>query len=346
MVEAAVDTPELTVWDGLPPGLLETTAPELHRILSGPTLIHLPGRREPPLFVSVLLHGNETTGFEAVQALLRKYADRDLPRALSIFVGNVAAARDGVRRLDGQHDYNRVWPGGEMGDTPEGRIAAQVCDAMAARHVFASIDIHNNTGRNPHYGCVNVLAGRFLHLASLFSRTVVYFTRPRGVQSMAMARLCPAVTVECGQAGSEHSTAHALEFLEAGLHLSEIPDHPAVDNLAVYHTVARLRVADNASLSFGDGDADILLPEDAETLNFRELPVGMPFAQIRRDDCLLVEDIDGSDARARFLQQQDGELRTRVPVMPSMLTRDERVIRQDCLCYFMERLDVNQLAGW
>ena len=26
------------------------------------------------------------------------------------------------------------------------------------------------------------------------------------------------------------------------------------------------------------------------------------------------------------------------PVMPAMLTLDERVIRQDCLCYFMERL--------
>jgi hypothetical protein len=25
-------------------------------------------------------------------------------------------------------------------------------------------------------------------------------------------------------------------------------------------------------------------------------------------------------------------------VMPAMLTRDERVIRQDCLCYLMERL--------
>jgi hypothetical protein len=25
-------------------------------------------------------------------------------------------------------------------------------------------------------------------------------------------------------------------------------------------------------------------------------------------------------------------------LMPAMLTRDERVIRQDCLCYLMERL--------
>jgi len=35
----------------------------------------------------------------------------------------------------------------------------------------------------------------------------------------------------------------------------------------------------------------------------------------------------------------EGELRTRVPVMPSMLTRKLDVIRADCLCYLMERLD-------
>jgi hypothetical protein len=35
-----------------------------------------------------------------------------------------------------------------------------------------------------------------------------------------------------------------------------------------------------------------------------------------------------------------GELLTRRVVMPSMLTLDERVIRQDCLCYLMERFPI------
>ena len=40
----------------------------------------------------------------------------------------------------------------------------------------------------------------------------------------------------------------------------------------------------------------------------------------------------------RYFEIRSGELRTRRPVMPSMLTMDEQVIRQDCLCYLMERL--------
>ncbi|MEF8708104.1 MAG: hypothetical protein V5B38_04150 [Candidatus Accumulibacter propinquus] len=61
----------LTVLDTLPEHFLDTPARELHRLLPGPTLIHLPGRRQPPLFVSVLLHGNEDSGVVALQSVLR-----------------------------------------------------------------------------------------------------------------------------------------------------------------------------------------------------------------------------------------------------------------------------------
>ena len=71
----------LTVLDTLPAHFLDTPARELHRLLPGPTLIHLPGRRQPELFVSVLLHGNEDSGVVALQSVLRTYAGRPLPRA-------------------------------------------------------------------------------------------------------------------------------------------------------------------------------------------------------------------------------------------------------------------------
>ena len=39
----------------------------------------------------------------------------------------------------------------------------------------------------------------------------------------------------------------------------------------------------------------------------------------------------------RFFAIDNQRLVTTVPVMPSMLTCDPTVIRQDCLCYLMER---------
>ena len=131
----------LTVLNALPTGLLDAPAADLYRILPGPTLIHLPGRRSPALFVSVLQHGNEMTGLLAVQAVLRSYHGATRPRALSVYIGNVAAAREGLRRLDEQPDYNRVWPGADTAGLPEHVMTAEVVDQMRVRQVFASIGI-------------------------------------------------------------------------------------------------------------------------------------------------------------------------------------------------------------
>lgn len=327
----------LTEFEAVPSGLLERQANCLYEVLRGPTLVHLDGVHRDPLFVSVLLHGNEDTGWEALRTLLQRYAGRTLPRALSFFVGNVAAAREGLRRLDGQLDYNRVW---SAGDSAEHAMMRRVAEAMKARNVFASIDLHNNTGFNPHYACINRLENRFLHLATLFSRTVVYFIKPDSVQSMAFSDLCPAVTVECGKPGLAHGVEHAENFIDAALHLNAFPEHRvSAHDYDLFHTVATVKVPDNVSFGFDTEDRDLVFKSDLDQLNFQELPKGTVFAAAADGKIHLdVRNEAGEDVAKRFFSAEDGELRTKVPLMPSMLTLSEKVIRQDCLCYLMERL--------
>jgi len=330
----------LREYHALPDGLLTAAPEQLAELLGGPALVHLGGRREQPLFVSLLLHGNETTGLAALQALLAKFQDRQLPRALSFFIGNVEAARDGLRRLAGQPDYNRVWPGTEYADSPERRTMAEVVDIMQGRRPFASVDVHNNTGINPHYACINRVEHRFLHLGNLFSRTLVYFVRPVGVQSMALARLCPSVTVECGKVGQSAGEQHAAAYLEACLHLSEIPDHPvAAHDVDLFHTVATVRVPRAYSFGFGDKPVDIRFIGGLDYLNFRELPSGTVLAHLDGIEGLPLEvcDEQGDEVAQRYFNVEGGVLRTTRPFMPSMFTLDERVIRQDCLGYLLER---------
>lgn len=329
----------LTELTNLPDGLLELPAERLYEKLDGPTLIHLPGRNEQPLFVSVLLHGNEDTGWEAIRALLLRYRqeERELPRAMSLFIGNVQAARHGARHLDGLPDYNRIW----VGDgTPEHEMAQQVLAIMRERKVFASIDIHNNTGLNPHYACINVLQQEYLQLATLFSRTIVYFIKPDTVQSMAFSKICPAVTVECGKAGQSHSTEHAIEFIEGALHLDHFPEHPVPNtDYELYHTVVTVKVPQTMNFSFHDEDADLLFPPDLDHMNFRELPARTQLAKATSENARLEAwSEQGEDMAERYFERENGALYTRLPVMPSMLTLNEEVIRQDCLCYLMERL--------
>jgi len=331
---------ELTVLDALPAALLEVTARDLHTLLNGPTLIHLPGKRPEPLFASVLLHGNEDTGWEALRVFLREHGARELPRAFSVFIGNVAAAGRRRRFLEGQPDYNRIWtdvPGTEH--LPERAMTREVLDRMRALDVFASVDIHNNTGLNPHYACVRRLDPRFLQLATLFSRTVVYYRKPDGVQAEAFSDWCPAVTAECGQPGQPHGVEHAADFLRACLNLAEIPSHPvAGHDIDLYHTVAIVKVPDEASVGL-EPDADIRLTADLDHLNFRELPANTVLARLRPGSGarLRVYDEHGRDVADRYLRVVDDEIRTAVPVMPSMFTLNVTAIRQDCLGYLMER---------
>ena len=325
-------------WDHIPPGFLEAGPRDLLDLLGGPSLICLEGRRPRPLFVSVLQHGNEYTGLQAAQRLLSHFGTRNLPRSLALFVGNVAAAAKGVRSLDGQPDFNRIWPGHGMAECPETAMAEGLVREMARRDVFASIDVHNNTGLNPHYACINRLDPQFLSLASLFGRTVVYFLRPRGVQSMAFAPVCPATTVECGKPGEEYGVRHAAEFLGAVLGLEAIPAQPA-DDCSLYHTVATVRVPDGVPFGFSPDGPGIRFLDDLDRFNFRELPEGTTLGRVPDGAVpLTVIGEQGEDLRDQYFRVCDGELMTTRRVMPSMLSLDAEVVRQDCLCYLMERI--------
>lgn len=342
-MDSQVNKPSLIQLDYLPDGLLDADVNMLHTILPGPSLIHLPGKHEAPLFISVLLHGNEPTGIKAVQSLLKKYQAMELPRSISLFIGNITAAGQNMRRLDDQPDYNRIWPGTELPPCAETELAAEVVSIMSRRKVFASVDIHNNTGLNPHYACINRLDNRFLQLASLFGRLIVYFIRPKGVQSAAFAELCPSVTLECGRPGQQHGVEHALEFLDACLHLSEFPEQQVNPrDIDLFHTVAQVKIADDVRFSFHQVDADLLLNEDIERMNFTEVTPGTVLGTIKHnaDIPLIVQDEYGNNVTDDFFSLQNSDLKIIRSAMPSMLTLDERIIRQDCLCYLMERIHI------
>jgi len=333
--------PRLDGVAGFPDHLLDVAAGDLWRHLAGPTLFQVAGRSAAPLFVSVLLHGNEDTGWCAVQSVLRRHRGALLPRPLILFVGNIAAAKANVRTLPLQEDYNRTWPGTPAPATPLARMMHEVVEIVRAKAPFASIDIHNNSGHNPHYACVNRFDETHLHLARLFGRTVVYFEKPLGVQSGALAAICPAVTVECGRAGEAASVAHAADLIEAALALQHFPDHPVPDHdLDLMRTFAIIKVPPDASLSFDGADADFRFRADLDRLNFSELTPGTVFGTVgnggrRRLD---VQPANAIAAAERYFDYAHGEIVLAQRAIPAMLTVDPHAARLDCVGYLMHRI--------
>jgi hypothetical protein len=328
-------------FDHFPDMLLDVPATELWRHLRGPSLFHLSGRQAEPLFVSVLLHGNEDSGWRAIQAVLRQHRESILPRSLLFFVGNIEAAKANVRTLPRQEDYNRAWPGTLLSDAPVARLLRNVLEIVKRKTPFASIDIHNNTGHNPHYACVNSFDEAHLHLARLFSRRVVYFQQPKGVQSAALATICPAVAIECGRAGDAAGVAHAAEVVGAALAMKHFPDHRVPDgDLDLMRTVAIIKIPAGASFSYDGTDADFCLRADLDRLNFSELDRGTVFGTLgsggrRRLDIITV---DGDAAEVCYFEYVCGEIKLSQRAIPAMLTLDPNAVRLDCLGYLMHRI--------
>ncbi len=334
---------KLNIFETAPDGFLDLLPNELFKVLPGPSLIRFKGKEEPPLFLATLLHGNEPTGLQAIQKLIKKYRAEDstLPRCLDVFVGNVAAAKANERRFSHQPDYNRIWNGGSF---PENNLAREVISIIKNSRVFASIDIHNTSGRNPHYACVNRLDAPFVNLARLFSQTLVYFTRPKEVLSNAMSEFCPSITIESGLPGDPYGVQHVFEFLEKCLNLKEIPpDLDDKEGLYAYHTIARIHVPENSRIGFdaNSKDKDFCFIDNLDQQNFAELPDNTLIGW-RYNPKLKLSVIDEKDqeVESEFIEYHDKEIRLKRPVVPSMFSTQEKIVHQDCLGYLMERFSL------
>ena len=333
---------KLNILSEIPERFLTVSLKTLSRVFTGPTLIELEGEIRKPLFISTLLHGNEHSGFYALQKLLTKYKNK-LPRSLIIFIGNIEAATQNVRLVGDQVDFNRIWSGGQ---SEEEKIAQDVIKFCKARHIWASIDIHNNTGTNPYYSCVNKLEDPFLALASLFGETVIYFTEPHEVQSKAFAEVCPSVTLECGKSGDEKGVEVLVNYLEKVMHLHDLDEIEFnKERLKIFETEARIKLHPAADLDFEFNpttEKDLSFPSDFDFLNFSTIPKGtcIGYTAGLTEHPLMVIDNNNYNIFSEYFKIEGKKIITEKHIFPSMFTKDQSVAKQDCLGYLMHKLNI------
>lgn len=137
-----------------------------------------------------------------------------------------------------------------------------------------------------------------------------------------------------------------MEYIDACLHLEHLPDNKvAQHDLDLFHTVATVTMPEAVDFGFGEKERhDIMFANDLERYNFRELEAGTRFAvRTRMAETIKLKAIDerGVDVSDIYFNYQGAEITLGKTVMPSMITLDTRIIRQDCLCYLMERVPFN-----
>jgi succinylglutamate desuccinylase len=219
---------------------------------------------------------------------------------------------------------------------------------LARRELFAAVDLHNNTGHNPHYSVVTDLDVANLGLAWLFDDQAVYIREPDTVLTRTFTGRCPAVALELGPIGDPRCADRGFDFLARLLAVAELPE-PDLGALRLYRTEARVHIPDGVDFSFaGDGhDTPLVLTGGIEGVNFHELPAGTEFAATALPPAraLRVLDTDRAETAGRYFESDGRYLRLRRSVIPAMYTTDPVVVRQDCLCYFMTRMRLDDLTG-
>lgn len=306
--------------------------------LTGPVVFDVEGKiKHKWRVVSVLVHGNEPSGFIAVHRWLLSL---DTPYTnVRFIVSSVEAAKQqplfSTRFVDGVTDLNRSFNSKDTSCEVQTR-AASIKQAIAEVKPEAVVDMHNTSGSSPAFCVTTRIDMAVQALASFFCQTVMY-TRLKLGSLMEQDFDCPIVTLECGGAKDQiaHEMAYqglheflAVEDIFSGHHLKlvDIVEHPL-----------RLEFNHDYSLIFAehkDESKDVTLVSDIEQHNMgttrADCFIGWSNTGI---EAFTVRNEQGDVQSSHLLYCEEGKLYTVHPMRIFMATSNLEIAKKDCLFY-------------
>ena len=335
---------KFVVLNSLPDEFFTTHPTLLYKIFDGPTLVHLDYGHDQTIFISIMLHGNEHSGYYALRDFLNSYklTGKSPSKNISLLIGNVQAAKENARFLDGQKDFNRIW---SDGDSEEERWAQKIYQEMASKNLFAAIDLHNNTGKNPEYSAICNLELNTLRLASLFDGDILYFTDPKEVFTNYFSTLSPTLTVEAGRSGEEKGIQKIIELLTK---IFDLHSFDEIDNKEkilkekkLFESFGKIKIPIDATISFSKDEADFNFDPNIEELNFNKIPAGKLFGKSNRiDQHLLVYDSNNNLIGPNYFKYVGSDIISIEAFYPAMITTNAKIVHQDCLCYLLKEINL------
>lgn len=329
----------------MPEELLDLPPVGLIQALGAPTLIRVPGTGEQrPRAISTLLHGDESTGLEAVTRVLSRR--RRHPFDLFVLIGNVRAAIEppgfAHRYLDDQEDYNRIW-GLRQPTTRLRQAADSILERLLEADLETLVDVHNNSGDNPFYAIVTSENEASLNLATLFTSTILRWDLAAHTLMEALPDVA-SIAVECGLPGRPQSLAFALDGMRRYLGEPPIPTASVRRDYDLLGHLRKVMVRPEVRFDFGGSlhdELDFVVVDDAERMNFVELPAGEVIGRVQEGGAvpLIVIDAAGDDVTDEHFEViAGGVVVARRNGTPVMMTRSVEAARKDCLFYLADTL--------
>ena len=305
----------------------------------GPALLHLPGEdRSRCRALVTLLHGNESSGLEAIHGWLRE--DPAPPVTdLVLILANVEAARSPPRfhhrQVPGERDLNRCFRP-PWQDRP-GRLAREILETLIRLEPEAVLDVHNTSGASPPFTVSTLDDGLHRALAGLLAEHLVITDLRLGALMDVAGELFPVITLECGGAGHPESrrvARHALELLAGREGL--LQSRPASGTPVLHYNPVRVELTAGTGLSYGTGPrGPLTLREDIESLNLQRVEPGevLGWQDEQHPEMLIARDHRGRPVLHELLRLDRGVLSPARPLRIFMATGREDIAAGDCLFY-------------
>lgn len=290
----------------------------------------------PWCVVSVLVHGNEPSGFFACHQLL-KTGFRPAWNTAWV-ISSVRAARTAPafthRHLPGEYDLNRRF-GVHPVDDPVTALAFDITDYIRERQPRWVLDIHNTSGRGPAFGVAVANSNAIARLLSPFTDRLIVTHLVVG-SLMEQNFNCPVVTIECGGATDPAAHACASEGLRQLLASPALPAIPS--QLTLYQHPVRVQLRPGLSLAYADSactEAVLTLRSDIERLNRVVARAGTCFGWLKAPlaEALSAVNDQRQDVIERLFEVNEGVLQNRVPMQVFMATPRADIALSDCLFY-------------
>lgn len=301
--------------------------------LEGPTELVFTGKHpQRRRVITTLIHGNESSGLEAVRRLLRC---AEAPETtMHVFVVSVDAAQRAPALTHRGHpiDLNRCF-----GPHPTAPLADAIKQRVQMIQPECIVDLHNTSAPGPAYGICDRAGATERLLISQFAQLVLPSTIPLGAFRQWACGIAPTVTIECG--GENDRTADHIAY--AGLHRMwrslELEPHgkTVVAESAVRVELDQTQVS--SSFAHSDSRADFKFRADLTDFNQQPLPQGATLGTFRSVRCpnwpIRATNASGQTLNDDFFERDGVALKTKRPLQLFMATDDLRVAESDCLFY-------------
>jgi succinylglutamate desuccinylase len=333
-------------YDSIPDFFYELNQENVLDYLDEMSLFYQKGDLDKTVVLSTMLHGNETSGLFAIQKFLKSILPTSNQPSYMILLGNPKAFHQNKRLVENQLDRNRIWQ--LDGEHEDHELSKQVIEKLINFPLVCAIDIHNNTGKNPYFCCVNRLDKKTLGMASLFEADALFFENPSTAFTTFMGRFCPSVTLECGMSGDAVGVEKAFKFISSSVvkavnegFLEQKFTH------SVFKSFGKFRIPESTNIVFKKREKPNIFKEtnlvwffdDLEKFNLKLVPTGEKIGEILGSkDQVRIESEFSEDLFEELFELKGTEIIVKHEFYAAMVTKNVEVAKSDCFFYFLKKV--------